>query len=217
MKRPWNTGRLCTKKMVTPVTALLRAERFGVRIPLEVIDYLFSKTSRTTLWPYGTSDALWPSMTLLVLCFFHLIKLPGREAERCLPSSAQVKNECSFFPDMPWGSGQGQLYVYYASSCLPVLSRVVCYGKIIFLTECRVLRDPHGFLFGLSFLRISESLPSPKDFHVAFGQYGQIKGLSVKVIHDRVSPPPQLEFDVQGHLNIQPYNSELAMDWITRE
>jgi hypothetical protein len=86
------------------------------------------------------------------------------------------------------GRGQGQLYVYYASSCLPVLGRVVCYVKAIFLTECRVLRDPHGFLFGLSFLRISESLPSPKDFHVAFGHNGQTKGLSVKVIHARVSP-----------------------------
>ena len=88
---------------------------------------------------------------------------------------------------MPSGREQGQLYMYYASSRLPVLGRVICYGKFIFLTECRVLRDPNGFLFGLSFLRISESLPSLKDFHVAFGQNGQIK-----VIHGRVSPPPIL-------------------------
>jgi hypothetical protein len=83
-----------------------------------------------------------------------------------------------------------QFYLYYASSCLPVLGRVVCYGKTIFLTECRVLRDPHGLLFGISFLRISESLPSTKDFHVAFVQTGQIKVQSVKAFHGRGSPPP---------------------------
>ena len=141
------------------------------------------------------------------------LKLPGREIVHSLPSNAQVTNECNCFPHMPPGRGREQLYVYYASSCLPALGSVVCYGKVIFLPECRVLRDPHGFPFGLSFLRISGSLPTPKDSHVAFVQNGQIKGLSVKVIHGRV-PPPHPQFYIQGHLTIHPYHNELAMDWI---
>lgn len=110
---------------------------------------------------------------------------------------------------MPSGREQGQLYLYYASSCLPVLGRVVCYGKTIFLTEWRVLRDPHGFLFGISFLRISESLPSPKDIHVAFGQNGQIKGLSVRSISRPGFPPPILSLTFKVILPLVPTTANL--------
>jgi len=132
-----------------------------------------------TLWTLWRPMTLYDAIGTRFLSFF-IVKLPGRVIDHSFPSSTQVKNECNCFPHMPSDREQGQLYLYYASSCLLVLSRVVCYGKTIFLTECRLLRDPHGFLFGISFLRISENLPSPKDFHVAFGQNDQIKWPSLR-------------------------------------
>jgi hypothetical protein len=134
--------------------------------------------------PYGPLWRCWYQVS------FSIAKLLGREVKHSLPSSVEVNNECNCLPCMSLGREQGEFYLYYASSRLPVLGRVVFYRKTIFLTECRVLRDPHVFLFGISFLRISESFPSPDNFHFAFVQTGHIEVESVKVLHGRGPPPP---------------------------
>lgn len=109
---------------------------------------------------------------------------------------------------MPSGRGQGQLYVCYASSCLPALGRVVCYGKFIFLTECRVMWPPWLSIRVIILSNLWKS-SLPKGFSCLFGQNGHINELSVKVIQGRVSQPPILSLTFKVILPFIPITANL--------
>jgi hypothetical protein len=86
---------LSTSVRVVTVTTL-RDGRFGVRIPADARDFLFTKTVQTGSWAHTASCSVGAGFF-----FFAGVKRPGCEFNHSLPFTAECKDECGYIGTFP--------------------------------------------------------------------------------------------------------------------